>query len=179
MYTRVDGNRFLRILVCRSLWLVLCLISGWPSHAQPNPSNADDAYVTFYSQPITLSGGLPRHKLGACKCRVFDGERQLAFLEPARFVTFRITAGPHVFSAVSWMYKHSSHGAHINLDVEPGQHYFVECGTTSFGPTFVIREIACTVAQKTGQRMRPLEPVHLRPAGTAIFVSETAFPQCR
>jgi hypothetical protein len=165
------------------VWLALMgftgLISAWPSCAQPNSSTSDDAYITFYSPPVTLLGGLPRHDLGACKCRIFDGDKQLAFMGPARFITFRIAAGAHVFSAVPWMYKQSNHGAHMDVDAEPGQHYFVECGTPAFGPTFVIREVVCAVARDIGQRTKPLEPAHLRPDGRPILVTETSFPQCQ
>ena len=66
-----------------------------------------------------------------------------------------------------------------NIDVEPGQHYFVECGTRAFGPKFVIREVVCAGAQDMGQRTKPLEPVHMRPDGRPILVTETFFPQCQ
>lgn len=165
---------------CTRLWLALLVLiipaEVCPCYAQQN-STGDDGYVTFYSRSVTLSGGLPRHDLGACKGRLFDGDKQLAFMEPARFVTFRISAGPHAFSAGPWMYKHSNHGAHVSIHIAPGRHYFLECGTT-FGPPFVIREIACPVAWETGEHTKPLESAHLRPDGRPLLVPEASFPQC-
>lgn len=150
-------------------------ISLLPSESVP----VEDAQVTFYSNPISLLGGLPGHDLGAFKGRIFDGDHELAFLEPAHFVTFRIPPGIHVLSAASWVNKHSKPGAHLTMNIGPGQQYFVECGTTSLGPLFVIRDVACTRAQAANQKTKPLEAVHVRPDGKPILVLRSFFPQCQ
>jgi hypothetical protein len=159
--------------------VLIVLASGRAGHAQASTSPIEDAQVTFYSNPITVSGGLPGRDLGAFKGRIFDGDHQLAFLEPGHFVTFRISPGLHDLSAASWMNSHSKPGAHITMNIGSGQQYFVECGTTSFGPIFVIRDVACTKAQIANQKTKALEAVHVRPDGKPILVSGSSFPKCQ
>jgi hypothetical protein len=159
---------------------ILVVLASWRSaYAQARPSAAEDAQVTFYSNPITLLGGMPGRGLGAFKVRIFDGDHELAFLEPAHFVTFRISPGLHVLSATSWMNNHSKPGAHLTMNVGSGQQYFVECGTTSLGPIFVIGDVACTSAQVANHKTKPLEAVHVRPDGKPILVPGSSFPQCQ
>jgi hypothetical protein len=159
---------------------ILVVLASWRSAcAQARPSAAEDAQVTFYSNPVTLLGGMPGRGLGAFKGRIFDGDHELAFLEPAHFVTFRISPGLHVLSATSWINNHSKPGAHLTMDVGSGQQYFVECGTTSLGPIFVIRGVACTSAQAANHKTKPLEAVHVRPDGKPILVPGSSFPQCQ
>lgn len=146
--------------------------------AQTNPSQVEDAQITFYSNPVTLMGGLPHHAPGAFKGRIFDGDHELAFLEPDHFVTFRISPGLHVLSAASWMNKHAEPGAHLTMNIEPGRQYFVECGTTAFGPTFVIKDVPCQRAQAATQKAKPLEAAHVRPDGKPILVSTSSLPSC-
>jgi hypothetical protein len=169
----------LRIGVLAAVSVLVVLASGRSAYCQASPSPIEDAQVTFYSKPITLLGGLPGHDLGAFKGRIFDGDHELAFLEPAHFVTFRIPPGIHVLSAASWVNKDSNPGAHLTMNIGPGQQYFVECGTTSFGPLFVIRDVACTTAQAANQKTKPLEAVHVRPDGKPILVLRNSFPQCQ
>ena len=168
---------YLGVLALASVFFVI--VSGRLAYAQASPSPVEDAQVTFYSNPITLLGGLPGHDLGAFKGRIFDENHELAFLEPAHFVTFRISPGIQILSAASWMNKHSNPGAHLTMNIGPGQQYFVECGTTSFGPVFVIRDVACTMAQAANRKTKPLEAVHIRPDGKPILVLRSSFPQCQ
>jgi hypothetical protein len=165
------------VLAAVSVFFVFA--SGRSAYPQASPSPVEDAQVTFYSNAITLLGGLRGHDLGAFKGRIFDGDHELAFLEPAHFVTFRISPGLHVLSVASWVNKHSKPGAHLTMNIGAGQQYFVECGTTSFGPLFVIRDVACTRAQVTNQKTKPLEVVHVRPDGKPILVLRSSFPQCQ
>ncbi len=73
-----------------------------------------------------MLGGLPGHEHAAFKGRIYDEDRQLAFMEPAHFVTFNFVPGPHVFSATWWTTKHANSGAHVTLDLIADQHYFIE-----------------------------------------------------
>lgn len=148
------------------------------SYAQEKTPLSSEAQITFYSFPITVTGGLPGHKPGAFKGRIFDGDHQLAFMEPAHFITFHVASGVHVFSAASWMNKHADNGAHITLNLEANRHYFVQTGTLSFGPPFVIREVNCADAQRDNPHTKPLELVHLSPDGIPVAVRDTSFPQC-
>lgn len=140
---------------------------------------ASNALVTFYSRAVTIKGGLAGQSLGAFRGRIFDGDRQLAFMETSRFITFRVSPGAHLFSAVSWMNKNADHGAHLTLSLEASQHYFVEVGTTTLGPPFVIRQVPCEKAASENPHIQSLEAKHLKPAGLSIAVNEPVFPSCQ
>jgi len=170
-----------RLLLAAVMSISILSALSWEvsAHAQSSSPVAANAQVTFYSNSVSLFGGMPGSKLAAFKGRIFEGDRQLTFLEPGHFVTFAVPSGPHEFSAAAWFSKHSSPGAHLTIDTQSGHRYFVECGVTTFGPVFVIREVDCSVAQTVGSRMKPLEPVHLRPDGKSLFVPQSSFPQCQ
>ena len=104
------------------------------------------------------------------------------FMEPARFVTFNFTPGPHVFSATWWTTKHANSGAHVTLDLVANQHYFIETfviDTNWLGSVrLYINGVSCEGAQRENVNTKPLEPTHLRPDGIPLAVPETSFPQC-
>ncbi len=142
---------------------------------------APQALVTFYSNPITLAGGLPKHKAAAFKGRIYADTEQLAFLEPAHFITLTFTAGPHIFATSPWLTTKPILGDTISLHLAAGHHYYLEAGELNnwFGASrFILREVACTDAKQANLKAKPLEIVHLRPAGSPIAVSETVFPDC-
>jgi hypothetical protein len=173
----IDLVRFPRAsLIAGSFLLTLALERS--GYAQSVPPPAGDAQVTFYSNPISLSGGLTARKPAAFRGRIFDGDHQLAFLVQGRFVTFAFPSGIHEFSAAPWFNQHESPGAHLVIDVESGHQYFIECGATTFGPPILIRESACAVVQPIGSKLKPLEAAHLRPDGKQLLVPGTSFPQC-
>jgi hypothetical protein len=161
-----------------SLAVVFLILSAASTAAQDNPKSEPEALVTFYSNHITLLGGTPGHRWGAFKGRVFDGDKQLAFIEPAHFVTFRLPVGVHVFTANSWMNKSSKKGSHLKMDIEAGHRYLIECGSFAGSPVFGIREVSCPSAQSAGKDLKPLESVHLRADGSPIVIPETSFPNC-
>lgn len=163
-----------RIYLAATL-LVLCATEVI---AQNDARPDTEALVTIYSNHITPLGGTLDHQWGAFKGRFFDGEKQLAFIEPAHFVTFRLPAGEHVFTANSWMNKSSTKGVHASMTLEAGRRYFIECDSFAGAPVFGIREVSCQSVQKVGMSLKPLEPVHIRPAGGHLAVSEASFPDC-
>jgi hypothetical protein len=156
--------------------LVFCFPAVSSAAPQDISDSTPEAYVTFYSNHITILGGTPGHRWGAFKGRLFDGVDQLAFMEPAHFITFKISPGTHVFTANSWMNKHSEHGAHMTIDIRPGRRYFIETG--SFPGDFGIRNVNCQFAQSESHNIKSLEPAHFRSAGKTIAVIETSFPAC-
>ena len=156
---------------------VLCAFAS-TTPAQQLSAPRSDALVTFYSHAVTVKGGLMGPSLGAFMGRIFEGDHQIAFMEPSRFVTFHLAPGTHVFSAVSWMNKSANHGAHLTLNLEANQHYFVETGTLAVGPPFVIRQVPCGRAALENAHTAPLEFAHLRPDGRSIAVNDVSFPAC-
>ena len=163
--------RLLTVLTC-------VLVLAAPIPAQNSPGSSNKAEVTFYSLPVSLLGGLSKSDPGAFKGRLFDGDHQLAFMEPARFITFAMDPGAHIFSAASWITEQPNPGAHVTMNLVPGHHYFVETGHWAGGYLFLIRDIPCVVAQHHNTHSKPLEADHLRPDGIPIAVYETSFPAC-
>ena len=181
MYSYQSPSRRLAIKV-----LFCALILVGPAHSQDVTATQDvtasvsDAKITFYSNKITLTGGTRGKKPGAFMGRIFDGDHELAFMVPARFVTFRVRPGLHVFTATSWMSKSANFRvrAQITMDLAANEHYFFESGTLSDSPTFVLQNVTCAEARQDNTRTKPLKSGHLRPDGIPIVVSETSFPQC-
>jgi hypothetical protein len=169
------------------MWPVLILLFALSctfcrSQAQSAAISPDkEAEVTFYSNNITARGGLPGHQAGAFKGRLFDEDRQLAFMEPGHFITFKVPAGLHTFSATNWMAKHATNGAHVTLDLAAGEHYFIQAlvlSTYLGSTTTYINKVTCEGAAQEAKHSKPLERNHLRPDGAPLAVAETAFPTC-
>ena len=171
-------NRYRRSIFAAVSGLILCSLATLSAASQTANDSPSEAMVTFYSNRITMLGGTSGHRWGAFKGRLFDGVDQLAFMEPAHFITFRVSPGVHVFTANSWMNKHSDRGAHITIDVHSGRRYFIETGSFPGAPVFGIRDVDCQSAQSDGADLKALEPVHFRPAGKSTAVLETSFPPC-
>ena len=161
--------------------LLVTAASAQANPASPQaPSGTSDAVVTFYSNPVTVLGGLPGAKKGAFKGRLYDGQEELAFMEPNRFITFHLAPGPHVFAAGSWMGRGAYPPGHLSLELKPGQHYFVEGGVDALLVVrFSLKERTCAEAHE-GRRSEPLplEAKHLRSEGIPAAVKEMSFPAC-
>lgn len=145
-------------------------------------SKPPEAQVTFYSHGMTILGGLPGHTHGAFKGRVYEGTHQLAFMEPAHFVTFSFAPGPHEFGATWWVTKDAQKGPHVLINLADNQHYFIETYVKNInifgGVDLLIKEVTCDYAKRDNADSKPLEQPHLRPDGRTAFVPETAFPGC-
>ena len=180
---RVDGacdrfGRCRRFAFAAVSGLIICSLSAIPAAPQNTNEPPSEALVTFYSNHITMLGGFSGHRWGAFKGRLFNGVDQLAFMEPAHFITFRVSPGIHVLTANSWMNKHSDQGAHITVDLHAGRRYFIETGSFTAEPMFGIRNVDCQFARSEAADLKPLEPAHFRPAGKTVAVSEATFPSC-
>ncbi len=181
------------VLISAAFWFVLPALNSvlsktsveaavLPSAAQTAPDAP--AQVTFYSHAVTVLGGLPGHQPAAFKGRIFDEDRQLAFMEPGHFVTFNLTPGPHILSATWWIAKHAKGGAHLPINLVANQQYFIETMVLNSGLLFGtvnlhIKDVSCSSAQQDNLHSKPLEPSHLRPDGVPLAVPATAFPPCQ
>ncbi|WP_263417327.1 hypothetical protein [Terriglobus albidus] len=176
--------------------LTLCLVlSAQPSFAQTAsppqgqskgedasapPKSPDQALVTFFSSGHFLKSALPGYKHGEFLGRIMDKDGQLAMLTFDHFVTFRVDAGPHTFSANSWLLPTPQTGGHLKLDLVAGKHYFVGAYTQSFlyYTRFRLEAHTCQEAKEINEKTEPLDPKHLKDHGKAMYIPETAFPDC-
>ena len=142
------------------------------------PAEPVVATVTFYSNKVSLLGGLPGARGAAFKGHLFWGDTQLAFMEPGHFVTFALTPGTYRFTAASWITKTPVGGYDLLLTMQGGQHYFLEATSRSLPPPFGLNPIPCEKAEIAAGRNKPLEKVHLSTEGEALVVPETTFPKC-
>ena len=135
--------------------------------------------VTFYSSGSSWRSGWPG-KLGPFLGRLFDGEHQLAFIDRGRFVTFSLLPGVHVFAA-DWWTSHHPGGAHLTVELEPDEHYFIRLAVQSgsFGSVAQhIQQVTCEGAQQDNTATKPLDRKHIKPDGLSSFVNAASFPLC-
>jgi hypothetical protein len=177
-------QKFLMHMKTRTIFLTLGFLTlAQTPRAQSTAVAKPQALVTFYSHGVTPLGGLPGHGSSAFKGRIYEGDHQLAFMEPAHFVTFSFDPGPHMFSATWWTTTHAKGGAHVAMELDADQHYFIEAVVLNSGFAFgnvnlFIKEVTCEGAQADNLRTKPLEPTHLRPDGAPIAVADKYFPKC-
>lgn len=176
--THQNARRYRRSAHAALSILPLFFFIVLPAPSQNTSEPPSRALVTFYSNHVTILGGTVGHRWGAFKGRLFDHDNQLTFMEPGRFITFQVSPGVHVFTANSWMSRHANHGKHVTVDVSAGRRYFIETGSFAGEPVFGIRFVNCQFARSEGASLKPLEAVHIRPAGKSIAVFETSFPSC-
>lgn len=176
--------------------LTLCLVLPVkPSFAQavstpqvaPTEQNAsvpggspNQALVTFFSSGHFLKSAAPGYKHGKFTGRIMDEHDQLAMLTFDCFVTFHVDAGPHTFSANSWLLPRPDTGGHLKLDLVAGKHYFIGAYSQSFlyYTRFRLEEHTCQEAKEQNESTKPLDPEHLKDYGKNKYMAETAFPAC-
>lgn len=148
--------------------------------ASAPPKSPDQALVTFFSTGHFLNSAVPGNKHGEFIGRIMDKDGQLAMLTSDHFVTFRVDAGPHTFSANSWMLATPQTGGHLKLDLVAGKHYFIGAYTQSFlyYTRFRLEEHTCQEAKRQNESTEPLDPKHLKDHGKTMYVPETVFPDC-
>lgn len=109
------------------LWIgFACFFTLTPlTLAQGAPASTSEAQVTFYSTGSFWKTAKPYYRHGLFKGLIFDGQEPFAQMKGGRFVTFTFPPGEHIFSANYWLYKSPKGGAHLKLDLMPGQHYYI------------------------------------------------------
>jgi hypothetical protein len=127
-----------------------------------------DALVTFYSHGSAWTSGIPGTKHDIYFGRVFDGSKELFhfsdgfFPHNNRYVTLRLSPGPHTFGASNAKRPESREA--LQLDLEAGQRYFIRAQGESIGvPVFVVIQhgrldlIPCLEAQAELAQAKPLK----------------------
>jgi hypothetical protein len=152
-----------------------------PTFAQDKSADPPQALVTFYSSGNPWLGGLPGYKHGVFTGRLFDEYDELAFIWPGQFITFKLDAGPHTFSANSWMVHSPKGGGHLELDLVAGRHYYIATFFSQAAvvvPLPLLEKRSCEEAQKESAKAVPLRPKHLKHYAADRVVDETTFPAC-
>ena len=112
--------------------------------------------------------------------RIMDEYDQLAMLLPGRFITFHLDAGPHTFSANSWMVSRPEGGGHLNLDLVAGKHYYIG----AYLEQLVVwgqprlEQRTCEQARDDNEKTKRLDEKHLKKYGKERLVAEASFPSC-
>jgi hypothetical protein len=176
-----SAKRSIRLVI--ALVVLACPVASIAqgSTLQTAPSSAKDPLVTFVNNGFSLTGGLPGQKSEGFRGKLFVGDEPLAMMSGAHFATFHFDPGPIEFTAQTWMAPGAFGGAHLNLNLIAGKHYFVEVRTRISWPAtkgFGIKEITCDEAREKHEQDKPLEAKHLDNAGQATLVAETSFPAC-
>jgi hypothetical protein len=161
---------------------VFCLILlVLPALSQDKAADSPHALVTFYSTGSFWKTGVPGYKRGNFAGLIFDEYDELALIRPGHCITFKLNAGPHTFSANSWMIPMPNGGGHLKVDLVANQHYFIATfySTASLVLTLPLLENrSCEDAQKDAMKATPLDPKHLRKYGAPRAVDEASFPVC-
>ena len=168
------------------LLLPLCCAAAAQKHAvkpvAPPPAPPPPGYVTLFSHPLSLTSFMPGTRNGFYSGRIYEGDHQLAHLQPSRFVTFAVTPGSHIFAANSMTSKTSEGGGTLTLDIQSGQHYFVQASikvsSNIMELAFVLKQVPCTEAQTTNKKSKAASDKDLFPEGAKIVVPDTTFPEC-
>jgi hypothetical protein len=149
--------------------------------AQDKTVEPEQAVVTFYSSGNPWLGGLPGYKHGVFTGRLFDEYDELVFIRPGQFITFKLDAGPHTFSANNWMVHSPKGGGHLEVDLVAGQHYYIATFFSQAAvvvPLPLLEKRTCEAAQKESAKAAPLATKHLKPYAAGRVVAETTFPAC-
>jgi hypothetical protein len=149
---------------------------------------AQDALVTFYTHGSRMKGGLPGTKNGIYFGKIYDGDQQLfSFYEGVavknnRFVTLQMPAGNHNFSA---SYKKKPSDEHrIQIELEPGKHYFFRAQSESSGVIVWefekgrLDQVSCSTAQSEAAEAKPLVAKQMTPALKTMSVHQQSIPTC-
>jgi hypothetical protein len=160
------------------LFAALAVFVSMCAFAQEAGSAASSAQVTFYTIGLLKSEftGLTDFKHDPFIGNIFDGDQELALLEPGRFVTFNLQPGEHVFSG-NWKSRHRPDPkAVLKLSLVANQHYYVGIFGASFHMSPSIGQASCKEASKYGGK--PLESKRIGASVAGLVVNERAFPQC-
>lgn len=150
--------------------------------AQNSQTALPEAEVTFYSAGSFWKAIQPGYKHGAFKGWILDDEQPLVELKSDRFATFRFLSGKHTFSANLWFNKSSKGGAHVQLNLMPGRHYYLS--TYLSEKTLLVAQLpfmeqrSCQDAQKDAEKVKLLPQVNVVKEASAYLVADNSFSQC-
>jgi hypothetical protein len=180
--TKMRSRRFCEPLKrTLALGLASVLVSSYSLAQMSVPAKTDVALVTFFSYSFSLTGGLPEQKPQAFKGRLFVDDDQLALISGSQFFTMEFLPGHYQFSANTWMTDSPMGGAHLDMDLSAGHHYFIEARTRQSWPVskaFGIREVSCAEATRDGTSFQRVEAKNLKQAALPNVVQEATFPAC-
>jgi hypothetical protein len=140
------------------------------------------AEVTFYSTGSFWKSAIPGYKHGDFIGLIFDDEHILALMKQGRFVTFNLAPGKHIFSTNYWLNRSPEGGAHLQVDLVAGQHYFVGTYFTT-SPALVvstprIEQATCQQAEENAKSAKPLARHNIQKDALPLALSESSFPTC-
>lgn len=146
------------------------------------PALGQNANVTFYStgsllkadakQTLTVKGEMPF--IGW----IFDGDRRLAYLQGARFMTVQLQAGQHTFAA-GLDSKHAAKNSSLAMQLEAGQHYCIRLGLAYQNFVLVathkgtVDPMDCGPAKAEARDSKPLDLKSVEKAAQSFLVSPT------
>ncbi len=154
------------------------------------------ALVTFYSTGCTFCGKEFAVNLGAGSAVVpywgpiYDGKEKLVgWLDPNRFVTFRLEPGSHSFAgqnfnAFAFHAKRDNERRDLRLTLLAGQHYFVRLERKDKGVyvvryfTTILTARACAEAFDEAHKTDPVRPKELDAKHLLEVVATPYFPAC-
>ena len=152
------------------------------------PCYAQTATVTFYS----IEAGTAQQYAGALvpfgkapfNGLLYDGNHELAHARGGRFVTFRLPAGEHQFSA---SYHSLDPGdPSVRLNVEDGDHYCVRLSANYKSGSIVmplavvhsvIQQVTCDQALKEASMYKPLNLKRIDTTARMELVRSQTFPK--
>ncbi|HEX3437972.1 MAG TPA: hypothetical protein VHT24_14480 [Pseudacidobacterium sp.] len=168
-------------------WCILHLLTV-PLIALALPCCAQTGTVTFYS----IEAGAAQQYAGALvpfgkapfTGFLYDGSQQMAHARGGRFVTFRLLAGEHQFSA---SYRSLDPGdPSVHLNVEDGGQYCVRLSANYKSGSIVmpiavvhsaVQQVPCDQALKEAGRYKQLELKRIDAPARIRLVSSQTFPR--
>src|SRR5580692_7967625 len=102
-------------------------------------ASAQEATVTFYAGGQVSKLLLPASKTAVFGGYIFDDQKAITAIWRSHYITVRLPAGPHVFSA-STNSKHPAKNSQLPLTLEADKSYFVRAETEVNGIVVVASE---------------------------------------
>jgi hypothetical protein len=161
------------------IFFLLVLVSAFGSRLVL----AQDVEVTFYSGGSQWADASPATNSGAFTGYLFDGRELLTGIGAHRFVTLRLPAGPHVFSA-SLNGTHPANNSALPMTLVEGQRYFIRALLEIRGVAPLVfskghlDEVSCDVAHHDADKAKPVEYKHVAKSWRGKMVDGSSLPAC-
>ena len=169
----------------RTAIFLVILGSVTAARAQGSSAVKPNAEVTFYSENPIWPALAPVSTGVAFYGNLFDAEQPLAYIEHGRFLTLRLAAGIHKFSATISAH-HPDKESLLTIDMKPGGHYFVRASSNQKNLVVVpimfvrgiLQEVPCEAAQKEAGNAKPVSAKHVVRNVRSLLNPITSFPAC-